>query len=269
MGPWGGALGGLEQPIWLTGSLLFGLVAGSFTNVCIHRLPRGQSIVTPGSRCPRCDTALRAWHNVPLLSYALLRGRCATCGVRISARYPLVEAANGLAWLAVAALFPPGVPAIVKMGLVSALLTLAVIDAEHYMLPDAITRPGIVAGIGVSFFSWTAVGPFQAALTAAGGYGAFGLVARAYRRTRGVEGLGRGDWKMAAMLGAFLGWQKLLLVVLVASIVGTLVGLVAMAVRGKHLQHALPLGTFLGLAGVAVVLVGDPILAWYRGLFPA
>jgi leader peptidase (prepilin peptidase)/N-methyltransferase len=153
------------------------------------------------------------------------------------------------------------------MGLVSALLVLALVDLDHQILPDAITLPGTALGLAATALPGWPVAPLHAVAAAAGGWLAFAGVAKAYERLRGVEGLGQGDWKMAALLGAFLGWQKMLLTVLLASVAGTVVGLGAIALRGRDLRHALPLGTFLGLAGIAVVFLGDAILAWYRGLF--
>jgi leader peptidase (prepilin peptidase)/N-methyltransferase len=130
-----------------------------------------------------------------------------------------------------------------------------------------ITLPGIAAGLAASFLPGSPVTPFASLLAAAGGWLAFAAVAKTYEKTRGVEGLGQGDWKLAALLGAFLGWQKMLLSVLLASVAGTVVGLLAIALRGRDMRYALPLGTFLGAAGVLAVFVGDALLAWYRELF--
>jgi leader peptidase (prepilin peptidase)/N-methyltransferase len=246
---------------------LLGLVVGSFANVCIHRLPRGESIVSPPSRCPACGARIEARDNLPVLGWLLLRGRCRACRAPISWRYPAVEALNGLLWLALAALHGPRPRTFVEMALVSALLVLSLIDLDHQLLPDVITLPGVVLGIAASFLKDSAVAPLPAAAAALGGWLAFAAVAKAYEKVRGVEGLGQGDWKLAALLGAFLGWQKMLLTVLVASLAGTLVGLLAMALRGRDLRYALPLGTFLGAAGTLVVFVGDFVLRWYRGLF--
>jgi leader peptidase (prepilin peptidase)/N-methyltransferase len=247
----------------------FGLIVGSFANVVIHRLPERRSVVWPGSCCPRCQQPIRAWDNVPVLSWLLLRGRCRACRARIAARYPIVELANGLLWLALAAVLGPTPRAFATMALVTALLVLSLIDLDHHLLPDAITKPGVVAGLTASFLPGSPVTPMGALLAAAGGYLALGAVARLYRKTRGVEGLGQGDWKMMAMLGAFLGWERMLLTLLLATVAGTVVGLALMTLRGVTSQHALPLGTFLGFAGIAVVFLGDPFLAWYRGLLGA
>jgi leader peptidase (prepilin peptidase)/N-methyltransferase len=256
----------LRSPAFETTALLLGLVVGSFANVCVHRLPRQQSVVSPPSRCPACGALIRARDNVPVLSWLLLRGRCRSCRAPISPRYPAVEAANGLLWLALAALRGPRAQTFVAMALVTALLVLSLIDLEHQLLPDAITLPGVAAGLAASFLPGSPVRPLAALLAAAGGWLAFAAVAKAYQRVRGVEGLGQGDWKMAAMLGAFLGWQPLLLTVLLASVAGTVVGLAAIALRGRDMRYALPLGTFLGAAGIATVFFGDALIAWYRGV---
>ncbi len=202
-----------------------GLIVGSFANVCVHRLPRGESVVRPRSRCPKCGRPIAALENVPVLSFLLLGGRCRGCGLPISWRYPAVEALNGALWLGVALVRPPGPRAVADAAFLTALVVLALIDAEHQILPDAITKPGVLAGLLASFLPDALVTPLQAALAALAGYLALAAVALTYRLVRGEEGLGRGDWKMAAMLGAFLGWKPLLLTVFVASLGGTLLGL--------------------------------------------
>jgi leader peptidase (prepilin peptidase)/N-methyltransferase len=257
----------LRSPAFETTALLLGLIVGSFANVCVYRLPRRESIVTPPSRCPSCGAPIRPRDNVPVLGWLLLRGRCRACRAPISPRYPVVEAANGGLWLALAVVRGPRAQTFVEMALVTALLVLSLIDLDHQILPDAITLPGVAVGLVASFLPASPVRPLAALLASAGGWLAFAAVAKAYQRLRGVEGLGQGDWKMAAMLGAFLGWQPMLLTVLIATLAGTVVGLAAVAFRGRDMRHALPLGTFLGAAGIAVVFFGDPILSWYRGLF--
>jgi len=256
----------LETPLFEAACGALGLVVGSFANVCIHRIPERRSVVSPPSRCPDCGERVRAWDNIPVLSYAVLLGRCRSCGTRISPRYPAVEAANGLAYAALAAARGPGWPTLVSMGLVTALLILSLIDLDHQILPNVITRPGIAAGIAASFLPGSPLAPWASAAAAAGGYLILFAVAKGYLALRGREGLGQGDWKMVAMLGAFLGWQKMLLAVFLASVGGTVVGLALIGFGGRDLQHRLPLGTFLGAAGIFVVFEGDALLAWYRGL---
>src|SRR5262245_26932060 len=255
--------------LWSGVALALGLILGSFANVCIHRLPLGESVVWPRSRCPRCDAPIASWDNVPVLSYLVLLGRCRRCRAPISWRYPAVEAANGLLYLGLVLRYGPSPRTLLAMLFGTAMLVLAVIDFEHHLLPDVLTLPGVAAGLAGSFLAGepAAPSPLASLAAAAAGYAAFALVALAYRRTRGVEGLGQGDWKMAAMLGAFFGWRGLLLTVFVAALSGTLVGIGLMLFRGRGAQHALPLGTFLSGAALAVLFVGGPVLDWYAGLY--
>jgi leader peptidase (prepilin peptidase)/N-methyltransferase len=272
----------LRTPAFETTALLLGLVVGSFANVCIHRLPQAaeappgrfdwavnvwrqlRSVVHPPSHCPRCGAAIRPRDNVPVLSWLLLRGRCRSCRAPIAWRYPAVEAANGLLWLALAVTRGPSLQAAVAMGLATALLVLCLVDLEHQLLPDGITLPGIAAGLAASFLPGSPVGPREAALAAAGGWLGCALVAFAWKKLRDVDALGEGDWKMTAMLGAFFGWERLLLDVLLASATGAAVGIGAILLRRGGLQTRLPLGTFLGAAGIAILLSGDALVAGYR-----
>jgi len=152
----------LQTPAFETTALLLGLVVGSFANVCVYRLPRGESVVSPPSRCPRCGSRITARDNLPVLSFLLLRGRCRSCGAPISWRYPAVEAATGLLWLGLAATFGPAPRTAVAMALVTALLVLSLIDLDHKILPDVITLPGIVVGLAASFLPGSPVRPLSA-----------------------------------------------------------------------------------------------------------
>ena len=274
----------LRTPAFETTALLLGLVVGSFANVCIHRLPLEQapatgpfawaidlwrqasSVVHPPSHCPRCARPIRPWDNVPLVSWVALRGRCRACRAPISWRYPAVEAANGLLWLALALTRGPSVQTLVAMVFVTALLVLALIDLEHQLLPDAVTLTGAALGLVASALPGSPVRPLEAGLAAAGGWLAFALVAVAWKKLRHIDALGEGDWKMAAMLGAMFGWERLLLTVLLASASGALVGVLAIVSRRGGWRSKLPLGTFLGLAGIVMALFGDTILVRYREL---
>jgi leader peptidase (prepilin peptidase)/N-methyltransferase len=177
-----------------------------------------------------------------------------------------VEAANGVVWAGLVAMHGPRLFTLVAMPLATALLVLALIDYDHKLLPDVITLPGTALGVLASGLPGEPT-LFQSVAAAIGGYVTLAVVARAYRAARGVEGLGMGDWKMAAMLGAFLGWQKLLLTVFLATLAGTLVGLALILLGTGSRRSELPLGTFLGLAGIAVLFVGEPLLGWYAGFF--
>jgi leader peptidase (prepilin peptidase)/N-methyltransferase len=255
-----------EWPLlWPVSALALGLIVGSFANVCIHRLPLRVSVVRPASRCPRCARPIRAWENVPVLSFVLLRGRCRGCRQPVSWRYPLVEALNGAFYLALACRLPASPHSLSTMAFVTALLVLSLIDLEHYILPDVITLPGIALGLLTSLLPDSPLRPLQAVAAAVGGYLLFAALALAWKRLRGLEALGQGDWKMAAMLGAFLGWNGMLLTVFVASLAGTAIGIAGLALRGGSLRDRLPLGTFLGFSGIVVVFAGERVLAWYQG----
>jgi leader peptidase (prepilin peptidase)/N-methyltransferase len=247
-------------------ALVAGLVVGSFANVCIHRLPRGESVVTPRSRCPACGASIGALDNIPVLSYLVLLGRCRRCRARISPRYPAVEAANGLLYLALAARLGQEPHTFVLMAFVTAVLVLGLIDLEHQLLPDVITLPGTAVGVAASFLPDSPITPLGSVLAAALGFAALASVNLAYRAARGTDGFGGGDPKMVAMIGAFLGWRGALLTLFVASVLGSLVGLGLIAFGGRTARHKLPLGTFLSLGALIVIFAGDAFLAWYRGL---
>jgi leader peptidase (prepilin peptidase)/N-methyltransferase len=274
-GPFAALLDLLRPPLFEWTAAALGLVVGSFANVCIHRLPLGQSIGYPPSRCPSCGAAIRPWDNVPVVSYLVLRGRCRSCHARISARYPLVEAANALAYWAVAVAYGPTLAAAVAMALVTALLVLSLIDLDHQILPNVITLPGIVIGLGASALlhrlSAVPAPPallggsawWETGLAALTGYASFAAIAAAGRRYYGQEALGQGDWKLAAMLGAFLGFKGLFLTVFIGSLFGAVAGLAFIALRKATRTTPIPFGTFLGLAGIAIVIAGGELWRWY------
>lgn len=246
-------------------AFLLGLVWGSFGNVLIHRLPRRQSVVLPPSHCPSCGAPLRWYHNVPLLSYLALRGRCAFCRARISPRYPLVEAATGLLFAASALAFGPSLAAGAAALFSLLLLTLGLIDLEHQILPDRLTYPGIFLGLAASFFvPWTSppasfAGAALGALLPALLIGAYALF--------GIEAMGWGDVKLLAMVGAFLGWKGLLLTLLLGAFAGTVVGGLYLYATGKGRKTPLPFGTFLSAAALVALFFGPALWAWYLGTF--
>lgn len=244
--------------------LLIGLVVGSFLNVVIHRLPRQQSTVLPRSRCPSCDGLIHAWDNVPLFSFLWLRGRCRHCSASISWRYPLVEAITALLFLACYLRFGATLEGVVGALFCASMVALAVIDLEHFILPDAITLPGIVLGLGVQhWISWTTLrGAF---LGAALGAGLLLAIAGFWYWWRKVEGMGMGDVKMLAMVGAFLGWKGVLGTLFLASLGGSLVGL-ALMLRGKlDMQSKLPFGFYLALGSLLFLFWGEQLTLAYMG----
>ena len=245
---------------------LFGLVVGSFLNVCIYRLPRNQSIVWPASRCTSCGRPLAWYENVPVVSWLVLRGRCRTCRARISAIYPVVELMTAASFVAVGLRTGHGPLLYVRLLFVASLIVLFSIDVRHKILPNAITVPGIAVGLVSAWFlppGWSA-----ALIGAAGGAALLWGIAYAYYRVREEEGLGMGDVKMLAMIGAFLGWKLMLLTIVLASLSGSIVGLAIVLIKRGSMKYALPFGTFLAVGALVALLAGDGIVEWYLGLYP-
>jgi leader peptidase (prepilin peptidase)/N-methyltransferase len=242
-----------------------GLCIGSFLNVVIHRLPRGLSVVTPPSRCPRCDYLLRWYDNVPVLSWAFLRGRCRRCGTPISIRYPIVELLTMLVFLLHLWVFGWSLLMAVRVAFATALVALFAIDLEHHLLPDKITLPGIVVGLIVSLV--LPPGIVDSILGTLLGGGVLWAIGEAYYRYSGQQGMGGGDVKMLAMVGAFLGWKLVLVTLVLSSVAGSLIGVLVIASKRGDMKHALPYGTFLAAGALASSIVGDRIIAWYLGLY--
>lgn len=244
---------------------VLGLCVGSFLNVCIYRIPRGGSVLRPRSRCPGCEYELRWYDNIPVISYALLLGRCRRCRSRISMRYPIVEVLTALVFLAHFALFGWTALLVVRLLFACALIVLFAIDLEHHILPNVITLSGLAAGLVFSLVF--PPGIVDALLGALLGGGVLWLIGEAYYRFSGQDGMGGGDVKMLAMVGAFLGWKLVLVTLVLSSIGGSLVGLIVILLRRGGLKHALPYGTFLALAALTASLVGERIVEWYVGLY--
>jgi leader peptidase (prepilin peptidase) / N-methyltransferase len=244
---------------------LFGALVGSFLNVCIHRLPRGQSIVWPASACPHCHRALSWYENIPVLSFLALRARCRTCRAPIAVRYPLVEALTALMSGAAWWYFGPGVLVVSRIVFGCGLIVLFAIDLEHHLLPNVITLPGVVVGFAFSFF--TEPGWVSSLIGILVGGGSLFAIAEAYYLVRREEGLGMGDVKMLAMVGAFLGWKLTLVTLMLASFAGAFVGVALIVVRRGSMKYALPFGTFLALGAAAAAAAGMPLLDWYLGFF--
>jgi leader peptidase (prepilin peptidase) / N-methyltransferase len=264
-------------------ALVFGLVIGSFLNVVILRMPLEISISTPRSRCPQCKQLIR-WHdNIPVLSYFMLGGRCRHCTKKISLRYPFIEALNGLVSVLLYLKFGLSVEWAIFLAFSGALIALAFIDLDHRILPDLITLNGIWIGVLTSiylaqpsplivrlvrFAGIESAGPRVIALMgsllgAIVGGGLLWVVGEAYFRLRGVEGMGFGDVKMMAMVGAFLGAPLALLTIMVGSLLGSVIGLAFIRFTRKTRQYELPFGTFLSFAGIVAVVYGEDIVRWY------
>jgi leader peptidase (prepilin peptidase) / N-methyltransferase len=251
----------MTDPFALTFAALFGALIGSFLNVCIHRLPRGASIVWPASACPGCRRGLSWFENVPIVSYAFLGGRCRTCKMAISMRYPLIEALTAAMFAAGWWYYGPGPLLASRLIFGCALIVLFAIDLEHHLLPNVITLPGIVIGFMFSFVN--PPGWKDALIGILVGGGGLFLIAEGYYRIRHEEGLGMGDVKMLAMVGAFLGWQLTLLTLMLASFAGTIIGVGMIATGRGTMKYALPFGTFLAIGAAVASAVGQGMLDWY------
>ncbi len=245
---------------------LFGAVVGSFLNVCIFRIPAGVSVVSPPSRCPACEAPIRWYQNIPILSWLVLGGRCAGCKTAISIRYPLVEALNGALWLLSFHYFGLALPALIYALFLSALLVITFIDLDHQIIPNVISLPGVIAGFVLSFavpwLPW-----YDSLLGALLGAGLLGLVAGGYQLLTGREGMGMGDLKLLAMIGAFLGWQSILPVVFIGSLAGTLIGVPLMLLKGGDGRLALPFGPFLSLGALVYLFWWFDIFSWDQSFF--
>jgi leader peptidase (prepilin peptidase)/N-methyltransferase len=285
--------------LYVAGAALLGLMVGSFLNVVIHRLPRMMerdwrrqcaelhatapppadeapyNLVRPGSACPQCGTAIRPWQNVPVLSYLLLGGRCAHCKARIPVRYPLVEAGSALASALVVWQLGPTPEAAAALGITWVLIALAGIDLDHHLLPDSLTLPLLWAGLlfhvlrGPSAGDGVFAGLTDGVIGAVAGYLSLWTIYHGFRLATGKEGMGYGDFKLFAALGAWLGWQLLPLVILLSAVTGTVVGVSLIALRRHNRENPIPFGPYLAAAGFIAILWGrDLVDAWWQAGAP-
>jgi len=276
----------LPAPIIGIFVFLFGLVIGSFLNVCIIRIPQRKSIVMPASACAKCGVPIRPYDNIPVLSWLLLGRKCRACKAKISGMYPLVELLAALLFFGCYMAFGLTAEAL-KWAIFSALMIVLVFtDLRERILPDVVNYTGFALGLVLSFVTlptdgtalWLANRMFDfpppapvisfldALLGAALGGGLLWLVSEAYFRLRGREGMGMGDVKMMLMAGAFLGAKRTLLTIFAGSLLGSILGLAFMAARRKDSNYELPFGTFLGMAALLVVFFGTPVVSWYQSL---
>jgi leader peptidase (prepilin peptidase)/N-methyltransferase len=237
-------------------------MVGSFLNVCIHRLPKEESIVKPGSHCPKCKTPIRFYDNIPLISYLLLGGKCRYCSASISLQYPLVEGITALGSLLLFIKFGPSLNYLFYFLFIAALIVITVIDLYHQIIPDVVSLPGIVIGLlgslvisQVTF--WTSL------IGIIAGGGSLFLVATAYQWLFKREGMGGGDVKLLAMIGAFLGWKAVILTILLSSFIGSIVGIAVILIKGKDFKYAIPFGPFLSLGAAISLFCGDELIRWY------
>lgn len=241
-------------------AFVLGTVIASFANVCIHRLPLRLSVIRPASHCRHCRHPLYPRHLIPLVSFVALRGRCAFCADGISWRYPAVEVLGGLLYLIGYHQFGLSVQAFAFALLVTALLIVSIIDAEYMTIPDAVTLPGIAVGIGIGLHPLSTGFADAVGGTLLGG-GAFYIIARLY-----PAGMGAGDAKLVAMIGAFVGWQALLVTIILGAFSGAVCGLALIVLGFRGYRDPLPFGPFLAAGAVTSTLWGETFLAWYGRL---
>ena len=244
--------------------VLWGLLIGSFLNVCIQRLPLRQSVVSPRSRCPQCGYQLSWQDNVPVLSYMALRGRCRSCANPISLRYPIIEIVTGLVFFLHWQVFGPTPLLLVRTAFACALIVHFMIDLEHQILPDVINLPGIVIGFLCSWF--LPPGPIMSLAGILVGGGLLWAIAEIWLRLRKVDAMGFGDVKMLAMIGAFLGAKMVILTFVLSSLAGGVIGGILIASRRGHMATRVPYGTMLAAAALIASLYGERLLAWYLSL---
>jgi leader peptidase (prepilin peptidase)/N-methyltransferase len=243
----------------------FGLITGSFLNVCIHRLPRAESVVWPASKCPRCQALLKPYDNIPVIGYLMLKGRCRSCGNPISARYPIVELLTAGIFAAAYLLYP--VPlALQRIVFGCAMIVLFFVDLEHHRLPNEITLPGIVIGFVCSFFM--PPGWVSSLIGIVAGGGTLWLIGELWFLMRHEEGMGFGDVKMLAMIGGFLGVKVMVATLFVSTILGSVIGVAMIATKKGNLKTALPFGCFLALGAILASVAGDMAVNWYASLLP-
>lgn len=255
------------MPQWFILLIIFllGCCLGSFLNVCIYRLPLNLSIIFPNSFCPSCKSPIRPYDNIPLFSFFILKGKCRNCGAKISWRYPLVEALMGMITLAL----------FIRLGLSplffsflafsAALLVITFIDLDHRIIPDVISLPGIVIGV-ILALTGISVSIKSSLIGLLAGGGSLFIVAYIYEAITKREGMGGGDVKLLAMIGAWLGWQAVLFTLFFASLLGTIIGGTVMLIQKEGRYYAIPFGPFLALAALAYIFFGRPLIYWYLGL---
>ncbi len=270
----------------LAATLIFGLIVGSFLNVCIVRLPRGGSVAKPGSHCPRCKEPIRFYDNIPVISFLLLRARCRGCGEPISWRYPMVELLNGLCYFWIVREFGLGGEAFLLMAFFSALIVITFIDLDHQIIPDVITLPGMLVGLALApFFMYPLNDPLPFQLGALLPPGAhyvnallnsfIGLLLGAtplfavgwiWEKLRHVEAMGGGDVKLMGMVGSFIGWKGALLTIMLGAFAGSVVGVTLILLKRHKMEKVIPFGPYLAAGAATSAFYGPDIISWYLGL---
>ncbi|MGD9105358.1 MAG: A24 family peptidase [Desulfobacterales bacterium] len=242
---------------------IFGICIGSFLNVCIYRLPTSKSIVEPlHSICPSCNSHIRFYDNIPVLSYLWLKGRCRRCNAPISFRYPTVELMSACMAMGLFFKFGLSLESLVYFVFISSLLVITFIDLDHQIIPDIITLPGIPMGLVASFVLPTIT--FKASvLGLVLGGGSLWFVAWAYNLIARRDGMGGGDIKLLAMIGTIIGWKGVIFTIFASSVIGSCIGITMMLIKNKDMKFAIPFGPFLSIGAAAYVFFGSQIIAWY------
>jgi leader peptidase (prepilin peptidase)/N-methyltransferase len=245
-------------------SIIFGAIVGSFLNVCIIRLPKEESIITPGSHCPHCKSPIKFYDNIPMLSYFILKGKCRHCNEPISFQYPLIEGLTAFGSLIIFMRFGPSLSYLFFFSFLAALIVITVIDLYHQIIPDVISIPGIGIGLlGSLIIPYITF--FNSLIGILVGGGSLFLVATLYQWLFKREGMGGGDVKLLAMIGAFLGWKSVILTILLSSFIGSIVGIAIMLLKGKDFKYAIPFGPFLSLGAVISLFYEEALISWYFG----
>ena len=243
---------------------ILGLIVGSFSNVCIYRIPKNESIIYPASHCPKCHSNISPKDNIPLLSYILLKGRCRNCKSKISIQYPIVELLTGLIYLIIYLTYGLSIQSLIYIILSSALIIIAFIDLNEQIVPDVISLPGIVIGFIISFFV-PYISFINSALGVVVGGGIILIIGLAGSVIFKKEAMGGGDVKLAAMIGAFLGWRYILISLFLGFFLGALAGIILILSKIKSREDTVPFGPFIVLGSFITLFWGEKIISWYIG----
>lgn len=244
---------------------IFGICIGSFLNVCIYRLPESKSIVHPRSMCPSCGTLIASYDNLPIFSYMALRGKCRHCGARISFRYPAIEFISGIFAVGVFLKYGLSLEALIYYTFIATLLVITFIDIDHQIIPDVISLPGIPIFFAASF-ALPDVTLVESIVGILIGGGSLWIVAQLYYVLTRKEGMGGGDIKLLAMMGAVIGWKGVLFTIFVASAIGTVVGMLVMLKTRTSMKLKVPFGPFLAIGAIAYIFLGPQLITWYFNL---
>ena len=244
---------------------ILGLIIGSFSNVCIYRIPKNESIVFPASHCPNCHTPIKAIDNIPILSFLLLKGKCRKCGEKISIRYPVVEFLTGAIYLLIFLIYGRSYQTLIYALLSSALIIISFIDLDVQIIPDEISLPGIVIGLALSFIV-PYISYLNSLLGIIAGGGIIFLIALAGLAIFKKEAMGGGDVKLSAMIGAFIGWKYIIVSLFIGFFIGAIAGILLILLKIRNRDDLVPFGPFIVLGSFITLLWGENILSWYLGL---